>query len=100
MPFPDATLHLNLCRKLQCQLQRVESQHRDTTLPVPINIKSRTPLPIDLRSLIEQLDEYIEWAESNKGTVEAAFVMTPKAGRRDGAGAARLRKGDGECYSP
>jgi hypothetical protein len=80
--------HLDLCRKLDQHLRRIEgamrvkqtesSKRRKT---VSINQVQCPPCPIDLGNFVDQLEAYVGWAEENKATIGAALAAKLTAGR-------------------
>jgi hypothetical protein len=73
--------HLDLCRKLNQHLRRIEgamrakrtesSKRRKT---VSINQVQCSACPIDLSHFVDELEAYVNWAEENKTMIGAALA--------------------------
>jgi methionine aminopeptidase len=79
--------HLDLCRKLDQHLRRIEgaipakrtesSKRRKT---VSINQVQCSACPIDLSHFLDELEAYVNWADENKAMIKAALAAKLAAG--------------------
>jgi hypothetical protein len=78
--------HLDLCRKLDQHLRRIEEAMRvkqtasSKRKTVSINQVQCPPCPIDLSNFVDQLEAYVGWAGENKATIGAALAVKLTAG--------------------
>ena len=75
--------HLDLCQKLERQLQRIraelQSPHHERKT-VPIDRDQGNHCPIDLSRFLDELDRYMGWVEANREEIAAALAVKTRAG--------------------